>query len=646
MVKNRLVEVSDVVEEVTVDSGVGRNGGGLEAEVLIVVDNFFVDVLFANRDGDRQTEGQAGAGGALDAEQGALEIVVGSGGDAGTVGRDEVDAGIVEVHRKIAIVSDDNVDGQHAVVGILQAKIRSGLLGGARLGGYGDVLILVGIVERILLRGRRLDRLACLIGTGWERESQKDCNDEAGTGHRVDYPLEGAPGAKTSVMMLLYSGLLTIALAGWTLRYLVPLLKTPGSREGLAERFGRGAEALAPAVAGRRVVWAQAVSVGEVLAASRLVAELEASLGDGWRVVVSTTTKTGQALAKERFGADRVFYMPLDFAFAVRAYMRVLKPVAVVLIESEVWPRMMHECRKAGTPVIVVNARVSDRSFGRSLKVRWLWSRVLRQATLWLAQSEEDARRLVAMGARADAVKVGGNLKYDVRAPKASRVAELIREAAAGRPIVVAGSTVGSTEKNIASEEAQVVQSWMKGALPLDALLVLAPRHPERFSEAWEIAYDFPALRATDLVAGKRKEDAVARAYPDGKSLETMDIVLLDTIGDLAAVYGLADIAYVGGSMFPRGGHNPLEPAQFGVPVVMGPSFENFRDIVAKMRAADAICIVQDEEQLESVMLEMLKDREAAKAMGERGRQVFEDQQGATARAVEAVVAMIQGAKS
>jgi 3-deoxy-D-manno-octulosonic-acid transferase len=312
----------------------------------------------------------------------------------------------------------------------------------------------------------------------------------------------------------------------------------------------------------------------------------------------------------------------------------------VVLIESEVWPRMMHECRKAGTPVIVVNARVSDRSFGRSLKVRWLWSRVLRQATLWLAQSEEDARRLVAMGARADAVKVGGNLKYDVRAPKASRVAELIREAAAGRPIVVAGSTVYRLKDGDPSEEERLIQAWKgRPQREFEALLVVAPRHPERFAEVEAVVMEFSFARASDWNSAKENT-------PPGFDTKRTDLVLLDTIGDLAAVYGVADVAFVGGSLVKRGGHNPLEPAQFGVPVVMGPSFENFRDIVAKMQAADAICIVQDEEQLESVMLRMLTDREAAKAMGERGRQVFEQQQGATARAVEAVVAMIQGAKS
>ena len=445
--------------------------------------------------------------------------------------------------------------------------------------------------------------------------------------------------------MLLYSLLLTVALVLMAPWWVYRLMTT--DRDWLRQRLSGPAAALKEAVRGKRVIWLHAVSVGEVLAASRLVGELETALqvlDAGWVVVISTTTKTGQALAKERFGSERVFYMPLDFAWAIRAYLRVLKPAALVLMESELWPRLLHECERAGVPVAVVNARSSDRSFARGMKVRWVWGRVLRKISLWLAQTEEDARRFVALGAHAEAVKVGGNLKYDVRAPKVSRVAELIKEAAAGRPIVVAGSTVASTEKYIESEEAQVVQSWMKGALPLDALLVLAPRHPERFNEAWKIAFNFPSLKATELLAGKRSSDAVARTHPDGRSLEAIDIVLLDTIGDLAAVYGMADVAYVGGSMFPRGGHNPLEPAQFGVPVVMGPSFENFRDIVAKMQAANAICIVNDEEQLEGVMLGMLKDPEAARAMGERGRRVFEEQQGATGRVVAAIVGMISEA--
>ena len=427
--------------------------------------------------------------------------------------------------------------------------------------------------------------------------------------------------------MALYSLLLAVGLVVCSPWWLARMVRY---RAGMAQRLGRVPAELRAAVAGRQVVWVHAVSVGEVLAATRLVAELEAALGAGWVVVVSTTTATGQALARERFGAARVFYYPLDFAWAVRATLRALQPKMLVLMESELWPRMLVECGRARVPAAVVNARVSDRSYARGMRVRAVWGRGLRRVDLFLAQSEEDARRLVAMGARVEAVRAIGNLKYDVRAAKKSRVAELIREAAAGRPIVVAGSTV---DGRYASEEQIFLQEGMGplwGSYP-DTLLVLAPRHPERFDEASELATHFgSSVRATQLL--QRGE---------GTAL-TERIVVLDTIGDLAAVYGVADVAFVGGSFVERGGHNPLEPAQFGVPVVMGTSYENFRDVVGKMIAEDGIRIVQDKAELETALVELLTNREAARAMGERGRRVFEEQQGATGRAVAALVGMVQ----
>ena len=463
--------------------------------------------------------------------------------------------------------------------------------------------------------------------------------------------------------MALYSLLLVVALvvcAPWWLARMVRY------REGLGERLGRVPAGLRTAVAGKRVVWIHAVSVGEVLAATRLVREMEEALGVGWVVAVSTTTATGQALARERFGAGdagRVFYYPVDFAGAVRAYLRALQPEILVLMESEIWPRMVVECGRAGVPVAVVNARVSDRSYARGLRVRAVWGRVLRRVDLFLAQSEEDARRLVAMGARGDSVRASGNLKYDVRAAQASRVAELIKQAAAGRPIVVAGSTVGGTNDGDPEEEGWLTTVWGgRTRNEIGALLVLAPRHPERFQQAWETASEFPTVRATELLEGKDGTQVSWQAVPPGKIRP--EIVLLDTIGDLAAVYGVADLAFVGGSLIKRGGHNPLEPAQFGVPILMGPSYENFRDVVAKMLAVDGISITaggpqlpneravlnqlaRDEiyrmrDSLESEMVRLLTDREAARAMGERGRRVFEEQQGATGRAVAALVGMVR----
>lgn len=439
-------------------------------------------------------------------------------------------------------------------------------------------------------------------------------------------------------MMWLYSVALAAGLVVTSPWWITRMLTTERYREGIGERLGSVPDRLRAAVDGfaeqRRVVWVHAVSVGEVLAASRLVGELETALGAAssaeWRVVVSTTTRTGQALARERFGAERVFYFPLDFAWAVRAYIRVLNPVALVLMESELWPRVLHECRLTGIPVAVVNARVSDRSFSRAQRWRAVWGRVLRKVSLWLAQSEDDARRLVAMGARAESVRAIGNLKYDIRAPKESRVAELIAPQVGSRKVIVAGSTVEA-------EEAIVLDAFRQLLTQIpQAFLILAPRHPERFSAVISLLrekkfwYD-----CADMIAGMAEAN-----------LEGGQVLLLNTIGDLASVYRLAHVTFIGGSLTQRGGHNPLEPAQFGVPVIMGSSYENFRDVVKRMREQDGICIVRNEEELERAFLELLSDGEAARAMGERGRKVFEEQQGATGRAVEAIVAMIHaGAK-
>jgi 3-deoxy-D-manno-octulosonic-acid transferase len=251
---------------------------------------------------------------------------------------------------------------------------------------------------------------------------------------------------------------------------------------------------------------------------------------------------------------------------------------------------------------------------------------------LFLAQSEEDGRRLVAMGARVGAVRVVGNLKYDVKAAKSNRIAEWIRVEAGPRPVIVAGSTLSADG---GGEEEMALAAWKRTfGTKLDPMLVLAPRHPERF-------------KAVETLLAGLTHESYARASdfgPQRAGNGFLDIVLLDTIGDLAAVYGIADVAFVGGSLVGRGGHNPLEPAQFGVPVVMGPSFENFRDVVAKMQAADGIRIVKDDVELAHTLVELLNDRDAAKAMGERGRAVFEAQSGATGRTVEALVGLVKTA--
>jgi 3-deoxy-D-manno-octulosonic-acid transferase len=425
------------------------------------------------------------------------------------------------------------------------------------------------------------------------------------------------------VMMVVYSSLLLAVLVLGAPYWLLRMATSGRYRAGLAGRLGRVPEGLRAAVTGREVIWVHAVSVGEVMAATQLIRELKVAL-PGWVVAVSTTTETGQMLAKQRLAESPVFYLPLDFAVVVRRYLRVLRPKMLVLMESELWPRLMEECGKSGVPVAVVNARISDRSFPRYMRLRRLWRPLLGQISLFLAQSAGTAKRLVKIGAPMERVRVTGNLKYDIRVGRESELVGMLRQRLpSGAKVVVCGST-------LEGEERMLLEAWPEVlAGEPRAVMVLAPRHPDRFDAVAGIAArsGFKMVRASEF---REKPEALA----------VSSIFLLDTIGDLAGVYSLGAVAFVGGSLIARGGHNPLEPAQFGVPVVMGPSFENFREVVGLMRESDAVRIVSPRE-LGTELVEILRSSEA-RGMGERGRVVFEAQAGATARTVEALLKLMK----
>lgn len=411
-------------------------------------------------------------------------------------------------------------------------------------------------------------------------------------------------------MLALYSFGLLLALLVSAPWWLFRMITSGKYREGLTERLGFRPRRLR--ISGR-VIWVHAVSVGEVLAASRLIKELDAQ--SGCEVMISTTTRTGQRLARERFGEDRVFYFPLDFAFAVRAWLRTLRPRMVVLLETEFWPRLLIECRHAGVPVAVVNARISDRSWPRYRTLRFLWKHLLNGFTKVLAQSELDAGRLTAIGA--SNVCVGGNLKYDIRVAKPTGVTEILRaHLPFGGKVVVCGSTLGGEEE------------LLLNTLQPGILTILAPRHPERFEAV-------AAILAARGVPYVRRSQWLPAPTP----LAPGSIFLLDSIGELASVYSLGSVAVVGGGFLSAGGHNPLEPAQFGVPIIMGPHYENFRGIVEKLQAANAVSIASPS-TLAALLKYLLTDEGEANAMGARARSVFENEAGATTRAVTALLAM------
>jgi 3-deoxy-D-manno-octulosonic-acid transferase len=425
------------------------------------------------------------------------------------------------------------------------------------------------------------------------------------------------------LMMLLYSLALAAVLVLASPYWLLRMAWSGRYRHGLGQRLGRVAPSLRRFVEQQSTIWIHAVSVGEVIAASRLI-EMLRDLDPALPVVISTTTRTGQKLAQERFDLSqellaqpgpaptRVFYYPLDFRWIVRRYLQALHPRVLVLVESELWPRMLVEAERAKIPVVVVNGRISNRSLPRYRALRTLWKPLLRKLTMVLAQSEEDRRRFVEIGVAPDVARVAGNLKYDVRVAGASPITRKLR-AHLPQPskVIVAGSTLEGEER--------ILLDAFRDLLPEcpQLTMILAPRHPERFRTVERSIADAhrPLIRRSDWMQ---------RPQP----IPAGSVFLLDSVGELASVYSLASVAFVGGSLVPAGGHNPLEPAQFAVPIVTGPYTENFRGMVAALLEQEAIRVTPPE-RLCAAVREVLTSPEA-QAMGTRARRVFEEQAGAS----------------
>jgi 3-deoxy-D-manno-octulosonic-acid transferase len=426
-------------------------------------------------------------------------------------------------------------------------------------------------------------------------------------------------------MYLLY----TLGLALWLLLgsplWLLQMWRQGKHRAGFRARLGRVPEHLrhhrkAP------IFWVHAVSVGEVLAVSGLVAQLRERHPRA-RIVISTVTDTGQKLARQRFGAENVFYFPLDFAFTVRPYLQALRPRLVIIAETEFWPNFLRLAHAAGARIAVVNARISDRSFPGYRRVRRWLSRVLQNIDLLLAQTAQDRDRLLALGAPEDRVHVAGNLKFDVPPPSPPPIVHQLQAAlqlAEAAPVIVAGSTVEG-------EEPMLLRAFeILLARHPRAVMILAPRHPERFKHVAAMISDL------GIRFWRRSEWQPSRSIA-GR------VFLLDTIGELAALYSLATVAFVGGSLVERGGHNILEAAQYGIPVLVGPHTENFRDIVNLFRDAGALRVVGPAE-LPLTLTELAEDEAQRQAMGQRALETLRAHRGATQRTVEALEVLLAAA--
>lgn len=424
-------------------------------------------------------------------------------------------------------------------------------------------------------------------------------------------------------MYILYRILTAVGMLLLAPYYAVRGWRNRESPRALRERFGGlPREIAARAATSRNNIWIHAVSVGEVLAAKPLADALKATF-PGAAVFVSTTTETGRRLAQERLQTvDGIFYFPLDWVVPVRRALNTIRPRMVIVMETEIWPNFLREARWRKIPVIFANARISERSFARYKRWRMLvepfFARVLKDAELFLAQTPEDAARLREMGAPEDRVEVTGNLKYDGDPPATSEfgawLAAQIRTQERW-PVLVAGSVVAEEEEAVMAAYDIVQRRWRH------ALLVLAPRKPARFDAASKIAAEggWTAIRRSQINL-------------DAPLDENADVIVLDSIGELAGLYSLADVTFVGGSLVLAGGHNILEPAWFAKPPVFGGSMENFQEMAAQFIAAQAGVQVKSEEQLGKVWVRLIEDHAFRDRMGNAAQKLSERNRGATAR--------------
>jgi 3-deoxy-D-manno-octulosonic-acid transferase len=408
------------------------------------------------------------------------------------------------------------------------------------------------------------------------------------------------------MMRMVYGVLTRVAAPAVFAATLVRAAKDPAYRTHLGERFGLGRRVGAPSL------WLHAVSVGEVTAAAALVRALRASHPD-MPFVLTTATPTGRAQAATLFGADvEVRFLPYDTAGSVRRFLARIRPRAAIIMETELWPNLLHECGRRGVPVLFASARLAARSVPRYRRFGTLFSEGLRNA--WVAaQSTADADRFIALGADPARTRVVGNLKFDMRL--AETVAENGRELRrylGARPVWTAGST-HEAEEELVLDAHTVIERAVRGTL-----LVLVPRHPQRFEGVAAL------LARRGLIFDRRGRSDTVR--PGAQ------VLLLDTMGELTDFYAASDTAFVGGSLVPVGGHNLLEPAALGVPVITGPHTQNGAEIARLLIAAGGALEVADGAALADAAARLLADPALRERMGESGRRFVEAHRGSLAR--------------
>lgn len=411
------------------------------------------------------------------------------------------------------------------------------------------------------------------------------------------------------------------------------------SAQAFRQRLGSApaeiaAKASQAAASGANAIWIHAVSVGEVLAAKPIVDGLRTRFPQR-PIFVSTTTETGQRLARERLAnADGVFYFPLDWVVPVRRALRAIRPSTVIVMETEIWPNFLREAKRSNVPVIFANARISPKSFARFKRWEFLvgpfFAETIEDAALFLPQTPEDATRLGAMGAAPPQMEIIGNLKYDAEPPAMSPFAVWLQQQIREQerwPVIVAGSIVAGEEDAVIAAYDMVQRQWRH------TLLILAPRKPDRFEAAAKLSAEggWKVLRRSQLDLSLPLD-------------EDVDVLLLDSIGELAALYSFADVTFVGGSLVASGGHNILEPAWFSRPPVFGTSMENFQDMADQFLDGRASVQVASAQSLGKVWIQLIENSALRDAMGKSALAIAERNRGTAKRSLDRIVPLIDRA--
>jgi 3-deoxy-D-manno-octulosonic-acid transferase len=429
-------------------------------------------------------------------------------------------------------------------------------------------------------------------------------------------------------MYLAYSLLLSLGLLLFSPYFLFQALAHRKYIDGLRERFG-----FVPFLDKQPVIWLHCVSVGETQAARPLVERLRKE----WphhALVISTVTLTGQKLARDLFRtqATRVFYFPFDWRWTVRRVLDVINPAVVLVMETELWPNFLRECRTRGIPVAVVNGRISRKSFARYRRIRFFLARVLDDVTIAVMQSDKDAARIQALGMSPQKTFTSGNLKFETGVYTDKSTDSFLRfNLKTTAPLLLAASTH-------APEEKIVLESFKRLRVSHDARLLIAPRHPERFAEV-------AALIQASGLSWARRTDAPAASDANA------EVILLDTIGELPSIYSLATAVFVGGSIVDRGGHNVLEPAAHGVAVITGAHTHNFHAIVDLLNEANAIVQLPAVEGNKAVVpladafRSLLDNPELRSELAGRARELVNANQGAAERTMKLIAPLFSAAQ-